>query len=62
MDMKRQVWEQELYSEMRYNDKHVWFHTFEAEREMVGICFANDREAEEFFSAVRFRLSKMQNK
>lgn len=62
MDRRLPVWEQELYCEMVYNSRHSWFHSFEAEKEMVGICFADDFEATNFLSAVRSRLNKMQNR
>ena len=54
MDHRRQIWEQELYYEMVYNSRHPWFHSFEAENEMAGICFAEDREAQDFLNVVRY--------
>ena len=53
MDQRRQVWEQELYYEMVYSSRHPWFHSFEAENEVAGICFAEDREAQDFLNVVK---------
>ncbi len=53
MDRHCQVWEQEIYSEMVYRSSQPCFHSFEAEREVAGICFADEREAADFLNAVR---------
>ena len=56
------MWEQELYNEMRYKNTEPSFHTFEGDKGMIGIYFADIREATQFESAVRFRLSKIQKR
>ncbi len=48
-----QVWEQELYREMEYRSREPSFHSFEADREVAGICFADEAEARDFLQAVR---------
>ena len=62
MDKRRQIWEQEVYNEMRYKAPMSCFHTFEADSSMAGIYFADEREGAHFLSAVHFRLSKIQNR
>ena len=37
------VWEQELYLEMVYKAPQVWFHSFEADNNMAGLSFADER-------------------
>ncbi len=54
MDRLCQVWEQEIYCEMVYRHPQACFHSFEAEREVAGIWFADEREAESFLNAVRW--------
>ncbi len=54
MDRGCQVWEQEIYSEMVYRHSQPCFHSFEAEREVAGISFADEREAQDFLNAVRW--------
>ena len=41
MDRKCLAWEQELYNEMTYKNKHIWFHTFEADQVIVLIMIIN---------------------
>ncbi len=53
MDQRQQVWEQELYNEMVYQPRYKWFHSFEADEHVAGICFADEHEADDFLDAVR---------
>ena len=62
MDTKRQIWEQEIYYEMKYRKSDSCFHTFEAEESMVGLYFADEGEGEHFFFTINDRLSKMLNR
>ena len=38
-----QVWEQEVYREIVYKAPQLWFHSFEAENNMAGLSFADER-------------------
>ena len=38
-----QVWEQEIYLEFQYKNPKIGFHSFEAENNLAGLSFADDR-------------------
>ena len=62
MDTKRQIWEQEIYYQMKYRKSKSCFHTFEGEESMIGIYFADEGEGEHFFFTINDRLSKTLNR
>jgi Wiskott-Aldrich syndrome protein len=43
---------QELYNNFEYHKAREFFHTFEAEEEVVGLSFADESDAREFFAKV----------
>lgn len=55
---QQQVWEQEAYLEMVYRAPETWFQTFEAEHSMVGLSFADEREAGNFLDIVKGKLDQ----
>ena len=52
MDNSQRIWEQELYNEMVYKNPTANFHTFEGDSAIIGLSFADNREAEDFKGAV----------
>ena len=62
MDKAKKFWEQEVYNEMRYKESMDNFHTFEADKCMVGINFADEGECKHFSGIINERLSKMKNR
>ena len=59
MDNSQRIWEQELYNEMVYKNPTSTFHTFEGESAVIGLSFADNREAEDFKSAVMERYCQL---
>ena len=59
-DLYKKVWEQELYPELEYNSQNFFFHTFEAENNLVGLSFADDKEGKNFLSVVQKKISLKQ--
>ena len=58
MDNCQMIWEQELYNEMIYKNSTDLFHTFEGDSAVIGLSFADLREAEDFKGAVSERYFK----
>ncbi|XP_064104126.1 actin nucleation-promoting factor WAS-like, partial [Macrobrachium nipponense] len=56
------VFEQELYTQFTYTVSKPFFHQFEAEEQMIGLNFADEREASFFSQAVNERLVAKQRK
>ncbi|XP_064091389.1 actin nucleation-promoting factor WASL-like isoform X2 [Macrobrachium nipponense] len=56
------VFEQELYYHFKYSVSKPFFHQFEAEDQMIGLNFADEREADFFSCAVNKQLAKQHNK
>uniref|UniRef100_S4RNZ0 WASP like actin nucleation promoting factor b n=1 Tax=Petromyzon marinus TaxID=7757 RepID=S4RNZ0_PETMA len=52
------VWEQELYSQFKYNVQRTHFHTFEADDCQAGLSFASDEEARLFQEAIMEKLQR----
>ncbi|GAA6106138.1 wiskott-Aldrich syndrome protein [Tachysurus ichikawai] len=52
------VWEQELFSQFSYNRSRPFFHTFQADECQIGLNFANEEEADNFFSVVDEKISQ----
>ncbi|XP_078728672.1 actin nucleation-promoting factor WASL-like [Lampetra fluviatilis] len=52
------VWEQELYSQFKYNVQRTHFHTFEADDCQAGLSFASDEEARLFQEAITEKLQR----
>ncbi|KAK3566353.1 hypothetical protein QTP86_032329 [Hemibagrus guttatus] len=52
------VWEQELINQLIYNRSRPFFHTFQADDCQVGLNFANEEEAENFFSIVDEKINQ----
>lgn len=48
------VWEQEMYQGFQYAQSAPFFHTFETDDYVAGLCFADETEAKEFFAKVLF--------
>ncbi|OAA62495.1 actin associated protein [Niveomyces insectorum RCEF 264] len=42
------IWDQEIYDSWNYNQDRVFFHTFELEDCLAGLCFADEKEAKQF--------------
>ena len=59
MDNSQRIWEQELYNEMVYKNPTSTFHTFEGESAVIGLSFADNREAEDFKGAVMERYCQL---
>ena len=59
MDNSQRIWEQELYNEMVYKNPTSTFHTFEGESAVIGLSFADNREAEDFKGAVMERYFQL---
>ncbi|KAF9130526.1 hypothetical protein BGW39_002984 [Mortierella sp. 14UC] len=49
------VWEQELYQGFAYHQDMPFFHTFQADNYVAGFSFADEHEAEVFYSKVNGR-------
>lgn len=62
MQYQQQVWEQEAYREMVYRAPETWLHSFEAEHNMVGLSFADEREAEFFLTIVQGKIDQRKAK
>lgn len=58
MEYFQQVWEQELYMEMEYKAPQTWFHSFEADHNMVGLSFADEREGQNFQGLVQGKIEQ----
>ncbi|MCJ8734926.1 hypothetical protein PDJAM_G00240900 [Pangasius djambal] len=52
------VWEQELFNQFTYHRIEPFFHTFHADDCQVGLNFANEEEAENFFFIVDEKISQ----
>ncbi|KAG5440727.1 hypothetical protein PCK2_000163 [Pneumocystis canis] len=50
------IWDQELYEDFRYHQDRTFFHSFELERCMAGLSFADVNEASVFYRRVNERL------
>jgi len=46
------VYEQEFYNNFLYTAPRPYFHAFESDRDVMGISFADQQEAQKFFSSV----------
>jgi len=57
-DHHQMVWEQEVYRELLYTTPLSWFHSFEGCFNMVGLSFADDREAEYFGMVVKGKIEQ----
>uniref|UniRef100_A0AAQ6ACC0 Si:dkey-197j19.6 n=2 Tax=Amphiprion ocellaris TaxID=80972 RepID=A0AAQ6ACC0_AMPOC len=53
------LWEHELYIPFTYTAARAFFHTFPADGKQMGLNFANEIEAEEFYLAVEATHEKM---
>lgn len=52
----QKAWEQELYVDFKYYRDTDLFHSFEADEGMVGFLFADEEDADKFYSAVTEQL------
>lgn len=52
LDEESIAWEQEIYLDFRYYKDEDNFHSFEADKGMIGILFADSQEAEQFYQTV----------
>jgi len=58
VDLRRLIWEQELYNELVYKVPDQTFHTFEADNCVAGLSFASPEEAVSFREAVNGQQKK----
>ncbi|XP_042582155.1 proline-rich protein LAS17-like isoform X1 [Cyprinus carpio] len=50
-------WEQELYTPFEYSETCPYFHTFPGDKFQIGINFADEDEAKQFYNAVQKQIS-----
>lgn len=50
------IWDQELYENFQYHQDRTFFHSFELEKCMAGLSFADVNEASAFYRRVNGRL------
>ncbi|KAJ8265922.1 hypothetical protein COCON_G00150210 [Conger conger] len=58
----RQVWEQEMYNQMKYCSPRPYFHTFSADDCQVGLNFTSEQEADAFKDTLEEKLSQRANR
>ncbi|KAG4301544.1 hypothetical protein PCANB_001809 [Pneumocystis canis] len=56
------IWDQELYEDFRYHQDRTFFHSFELEKCMAGLSFADVNEASIFYRRVNERLCIVSHK
>ncbi|PQE21227.1 wiskott-aldrich syndrome protein [Rutstroemia sp. NJR-2017a WRK4] len=49
------IWDQEIYDTWSYNQDRTFFHTFETEECLAGLCFADEKEARTFLKKMNDR-------
>ena len=52
------LWDQEIYQGFQYNTDRTFFHTFELEKCMAGLSFADEKEAAKFQKRVAKEITK----
>lgn len=62
LSSKSMVYEQELYNQFTYKQDRPYFHSFPGDKYMVGLNFANEREAVQFSKAVDSKVNERQEK
>lgn len=62
MQFYQQVWEQELYLEMKYVAPSAWFHMFEADNSQAALSFADEREGVNFHQVVLAMIERNRTK
>ena len=56
LDRKTTEWSQEIYLDFKYYKEKEYFHSFEGDKGMFGILFADTNEADEFYETLMVEL------